>query len=177
MIITSGKYKGYSAKRHLDKNTRPLTKRIRQSILDNLRGALEGAIIYDIFAGSGIFGVEALSNGASHAVFVDKSKKNCENIKKIMADLKEENFTVINCMFDSIPDEIPIRFPPSFIFLDPPYAIARSKKQAEAIFDSVTNQFDGGYILIFRLFARVPFSQEGSRVVTIGQDRILYIGL
>ena len=53
--------------------TRPTTDRVREAIMNALtsRGALDGARVLDLFAGSGALGVEALSRGAAHAVFVD----------------------------------------------------------------------------------------------------------
>src|SRR5579883_2219794 len=56
--------------------TRPATARVRQSIFSRLqvRMALEGARVLDLYAGSGSLGIEALSRGAASAVFVDSSR-------------------------------------------------------------------------------------------------------
>jgi 16S rRNA G966 N2-methylase RsmD len=55
--------------------TRPTTDRVREAIFNALwsRGALDGARVLDLFAGSGALGVEALSRGAAHATFVDRA--------------------------------------------------------------------------------------------------------
>ncbi len=56
--------------------TRPTSDRVREaafSMLDSL-GVLDGARVWDLFAGSGAMGIEALSRGAAHATFVEQAK-------------------------------------------------------------------------------------------------------
>lgn len=52
---------------------RPILARMRKSLFDILRPDLPGALFLDLFAGTGMVGIEALSNGAARAVFVDAS--------------------------------------------------------------------------------------------------------
>jgi 16S rRNA (guanine966-N2)-methyltransferase len=52
--------------------TRPLTDRVKQTLFAVLEPELEGAVVLDLFAGSGAGGIEALSRGAARAVLVDK---------------------------------------------------------------------------------------------------------
>ena len=52
--------------------TRPTLDRTRESLFNILaNGVLEGASVLDIFAGTGALGLEALSRGAAHCVFID----------------------------------------------------------------------------------------------------------
>jgi 16S rRNA (guanine966-N2)-methyltransferase len=53
--------------------TRPTADRVREALFSML-GPLDGARVLDLFAGSGALGVEALSRGASHAVFADTDR-------------------------------------------------------------------------------------------------------
>jgi 16S rRNA G966 N2-methylase RsmD len=56
--------------------TRPTSDRVREAafaMLDSL-GVLDGARVWDLFAGSGAMGIEALSRGAAHATFVEQTK-------------------------------------------------------------------------------------------------------
>src|SRR3989442_10474207 len=53
-------------------SVRPISARIRQSLFDIIRPRLSGAVFLDLFAGTGSVGLEALSHGASRAVFVEK---------------------------------------------------------------------------------------------------------
>jgi len=52
--------------------TRPLTDRVKQTLFAVLEPSLPGAVVLDLFAGSGAGGVEALSRGAARAVFVER---------------------------------------------------------------------------------------------------------
>jgi len=58
-----------------DPGVRPTTDRVRESTFNALhsRGAVVGARVLDLFAGTGALGIEALSRGADHATFVDRS--------------------------------------------------------------------------------------------------------
>jgi len=55
---------------------RPTTDRVRESVFNALhsRGAVVDARVLDLFAGTGALGIEALSRGAAHATFVDRSR-------------------------------------------------------------------------------------------------------
>jgi 16S rRNA (guanine966-N2)-methyltransferase len=55
------------------RSLRPTSERVREALFSSLesQGVLDGAVVVDLFAGTGALGIEALSRGASHAVFVD----------------------------------------------------------------------------------------------------------
>ena len=57
-------------------STRPTTDRVREAIFNSLgsAGVLEGAIVADLFAGSGAIGIEALSRGAERCVVVERAR-------------------------------------------------------------------------------------------------------
>lgn len=57
-------------------STRPTTDRVREAIFNSLgsAGVLQGAIVADLFAGSGAIGIEALSRGAERCIFVERDR-------------------------------------------------------------------------------------------------------
>lgn len=57
-------------------STRPTTDRVREAIFNSLgsSGLLEGAVVADLYAGSGAIGIEALSRGAARCVFVERDR-------------------------------------------------------------------------------------------------------
>ncbi|REK22997.1 MAG: 16S rRNA (guanine(966)-N(2))-methyltransferase RsmD, partial [Actinobacteria bacterium] len=80
--IISGKAKGRRLAAPDTRGTRPVTDRVREAVFSTIGGWVENADVADLYAGSGSFGLEALSRGASSAVFV-------ENAAKAVAALKE----------------------------------------------------------------------------------------
>lgn len=76
MRVIGGQQRGRKFTAPRGTNTRPATARVRASIFSRLasRNAIAGARILDVFAGSGSLGLEALSRGASHVVFVDRAR-------------------------------------------------------------------------------------------------------
>jgi 16S rRNA (guanine966-N2)-methyltransferase len=73
--ITGGEFAGRTL-RVPQGGVRPTAERVREALFSMLahRGALDAARVLDAFAGSGALGLEALSRGAAHAVFVEKSR-------------------------------------------------------------------------------------------------------
>ncbi len=57
-------------------DTRPTSDKVRQAIFNALdsAGLLDGALVVDLFAGSGALGIEALSRGAESCVFVERDR-------------------------------------------------------------------------------------------------------
>ncbi|HEY5155491.1 MAG TPA: 16S rRNA (guanine(966)-N(2))-methyltransferase RsmD [Acidimicrobiales bacterium] len=69
------------------RDTRPTGDRVRESMFNALHslGAVEGARVVDLFAGSGALGIEALSRGAAHAVFVDSDRRAVQAVEANLA--------------------------------------------------------------------------------------------
>ncbi len=57
-------------------STRPTTDRVREAVFNALgsAGVLDGAIVADLFAGTGAVGIEAISRGADHCTFVERDR-------------------------------------------------------------------------------------------------------
>lgn len=101
-------------------DVRPTTDRVKEAMFSSIQFETEGAVVLDLFAGSGQLGIEALSRGAKTAVFVDNSKKSLEIVKKNL-DItgftdKAEMYNMNSGDFLKITDR---KF--DFMFLDPPY--------------------------------------------------------
>ncbi len=71
-----------------DKFVKPISGRIRQSLFDILRPYVTGSIFLDLYAGTGAVGLEALSRGASKAVFVEKDGLCMKTIEKNIVHLE-----------------------------------------------------------------------------------------
>jgi len=73
MRVISGTAKGHHLRSVPGDSTRPITDRAKESLFNILGDFVVGARVLDLFAGTGAVGIEALSRGATEAVFIDKS--------------------------------------------------------------------------------------------------------
>jgi 16S rRNA (guanine966-N2)-methyltransferase len=80
MRIVAGEYGGRRIKAPRGNATRPTADRVREALFSSL-GDLTGAVVLDLFAGSGALGLEALSRGAAHATFVDSDSRAVAAVK------------------------------------------------------------------------------------------------
>jgi 16S rRNA (guanine966-N2)-methyltransferase len=69
------------------RSVRPTSDRVREAVFNALgsMGAIEGATVLDLFAGSGALGMEALSRGAAHATFVDEDRTALDAVRANLA--------------------------------------------------------------------------------------------
>lgn len=74
MRVTGGRLRGLRLRAPRGPGTRPATGRVRESVFATLGGAVIGARVLDLYAGSGSLGIEALSRGGESAVFVERSR-------------------------------------------------------------------------------------------------------
>lgn len=90
MRIIAGEWKGLRLQSPKGANVRPTTDRVKESMFNLMGPVHRGLTVVDLFAGSGGLGLEALSRGAGHAVFVDKSGQSLrvleENISRCQAE-------------------------------------------------------------------------------------------
>jgi len=82
MRITGGQVKGRRLAAFKGLDIRPTSDMVREAIFDVIGQDLEGWKVLDLFAGTGSLGIEALSRGASRAVFADNSQKSIDLIRR-----------------------------------------------------------------------------------------------
>lgn len=102
-------------------DVRPTTDKVKEAVFSSIQFEVEGARVLDLFCGSGQMGIEALSRGASFAVFVDSSKRSAEVAKKnlITTNLfKNSRVSAMDCksFLMSTKETFDIAF------MDPPYS-------------------------------------------------------
>jgi 16S rRNA (guanine966-N2)-methyltransferase len=100
---------------------RPILNRIRKSLFDILRPRLQGALFLDLFAGTGMVGIEAISNGAARAVFVDVRGA---SLRMIQTNIEHLGFTgQAETVRADVAGDLRILAGRTFdiIFLGPPY--------------------------------------------------------
>lgn len=123
MRIITGKAKGIVLKTPKGESTRPTAERVKEAVFSMLQFDIEGRCVLDLFAGSGQMGLEAISRGASHATFVDKSK---DAVALIKDNLNKTKLNDCGSVFQSDYLDFIRRNSGStydIIIIDPPYAL------------------------------------------------------
>lgn len=95
MRVIAGSAKGRRLIGPDTRETRPLTDRAREGVFSALAGLVDGAVVLDLYAGSGSIGIEALSRGAGRVVFVENAREALTALRQNLANLGFENVTVV----------------------------------------------------------------------------------
>lgn len=126
---------------------RPTSERVREALFSSLGslGAIDGARVLDLFAGTGALGIEALSRGAASATFVDDDAR---AIATIRANVEATGFSDVATVVRSDALRFVAETTDTFdvAFADPPYA------------------FDGWSALLAALPARMAALESGNAV-------------
>ncbi len=124
MRVIAGAARGRRLHAPAGDTVRPTSDRVRESILNMVVSRVDvvGAVVADLFAGTGAMGIEALSRGAASATFVDHDRR---AIAAVRANLEATGVAGATVVHDEV-----LRFlaaAPRFdlAFVDPPYAFDR----------------------------------------------------
>jgi 16S rRNA (guanine966-N2)-methyltransferase len=125
MRIVAGAWRGRALIAPAGQATRPTADRVRQALFDMLlhapwggRDVVEGARVLDAFAGTGAFGLEALSRGAAHATFMEQDRAALVALRGNVAGCRAEDRAAVLAV-DVL--AAPAGQPCGLVFLDPPY--------------------------------------------------------
>ena len=111
--------------------TRPTTDRVRESLFNVLDARMElaGAVVLDLYAGSGALGIEALSRGAASATFVESDRRAAAVITANLATLGITGATVRSANVAAVVAGGADR-PADLVFADPPYELPAADVEA-----------------------------------------------
>ena len=128
MRVISGRCKGRKLKAHKSMITRPTTDKVKESLFNIIGPNLSGERVLDLFAGSGALGIEALSRGASTALFVEKNFSVSRILHENIAFCKlggQAEVLVMNAKqaIDRLSTNGMQPF--DLVFIDPPYKMAQ----------------------------------------------------
>ena len=121
MRVITGKARGIQLKTPDGMLTRPTADRVKEALFSIINFDIPGAKVLDLFGGTGQLGIEALSRGASSAVFVDAREESCKLIRENLKRTKLESDTKV-IRSDYLDYLRRCREQYDIIFLDPPYA-------------------------------------------------------
>ncbi len=132
MRVIAGKAKGKLLIAPEGMDTRPIMAKMKEALFSMWQFRLIDRTFLDLFAGSGSMGIEALSRGASKAVFVEKSKKAIDVIKTNLKNcgFHEEAVVYQDDVFDRVNYFKNTKQKFDLIYMDPPFTV-------DEIFDPV----------------------------------------
>ncbi len=120
MRVIGGEFRSRLLKSVPGLDTRPTPDRLREALFNILTPRIEGAVFADLYAGTGAVGIEALSRGASRAIFVEQSR---EAVRVIHQNLASLNVTARAQVRQGRVRTIVPTLQAGIVFLDPPYAM------------------------------------------------------
>lgn len=168
MIITAGKFKGRKITAPDENITRPTLSKVRMSVFNTLQSMInfEGSSFLDMFAGSGIMGLEALSRGFSRAMAIEKNPKAANIIKSNFKKFENPPKLIIA---DSLKVKLNEKF--DVIYIDPPYMSGIYENSLQAIKQAAS------FIIILEHITEVDF--QGFKVLKqkkYGDKFITFLG-
>jgi 16S rRNA (guanine966-N2)-methyltransferase len=166
MRISGGAARGITLKVPTGDSVRPATDSLRQGVFSSLAARVVDARFLDLFAGSGSYGLEALSRGAQGGTFVEKQpgtiaclQENIAAVKKSILQSIRREFPLEVIENDVLAADLPVAPPPDLIFVDPPYEIIPDI--ADVIFARLTKVATADAIVIFELPGQLELKPTG----------------
>ena len=156
--VIAGEYGGRVLQSVKGPGTRPLLGQVREALFNILGPSrLDGAEVWDLFAGTGASGIEALSRGAARVLFVEKAARALRTLRANLDELgpsAKERSHVLRTDAWQPPAMQPrgeeVEVPPDLVFFDPPYpAVLEDPTRAAARADQLLERIAPGGILCF----------------------------
>jgi len=171
MRIIAGSRKGHKIQAPHGLDTRPTSDRVRENVF-NILGPLEGATVLDLYAGSGAMGLEALSRGATRAVFVEHDGDAVRTIERNLDKLRLSATILRQDVVRALAAEAGAGRKYDLVLVDPPYEMYADVQPQLARYLPSVVAADG--VVVVETDARVepelPLTQRTSR--KYGQARI-----
>jgi 16S rRNA (guanine966-N2)-methyltransferase len=178
--ITGGEHRGRKLFSPPKNTIRPASDMIRQAVFNMLGRSIDGVDFFDVFAGTGVVGLEALSRGARRAIFVERERRQIQLIER-------------NARHVGIWDQCEVRMAdaflwgrhfrptggPTIVFLGPPYELFADDQleKTMGLVERVQTALRAGDILVFQ-FARevatdrLPRPAEWYRLRQYGKSQV-----
>ena len=150
MRVIGGTAKGRALKAVPGDSTRPILDRVKVPLFDILRPSLAGISVLDMFGGTGSVGIEALSQGAAHCVFLDTNARAIATIKH-------------NLEVTQLSDRAEVRHTDAFIYM-------RNSSRSFDLLYVAPPQYKGLWIEAMRIIAERPHLLNPGGMVIVQVD-------
>lgn len=135
MRVIAGEFRGRRLDRIEGMDIRPTSDMVKESLFNILGNDVIDSVFLDLFGGTGSVGIEALSRGAKHVVFIDAGIKSIKVLKGNLEHLNiKDNVEVFHTDYSTAISKL-YKFKKQFdiIFIDPPYRTGMDKSALEEI--------------------------------------------
>lgn len=151
-------------------STRPVADRVKESLFSSIAAEIPHAVVADLFAGAGSFGIEALSRGAAEAVFVENGRKALAALRANLDSLDLDGEVIALDVAKWDPDR---DF--DIVFCDPPWSTGRAELE-EGLHRIAPAVVEDGLVVVTRRSSD-PVPTPGAYRIdderTIGGTRII----
>ncbi|SFM52427.1 16S rRNA (guanine(966)-N(2))-methyltransferase RsmD [Thermodesulforhabdus norvegica] len=165
--ITGGRFKGRRLLVPGGKKVRPTTERVRESIFSIIGDRVQGARVLDVFAGTGVLGLEALSRGAVHAVFIERNPRVFSVLKQNIALCNAEKESEVYCLdwLKGVKKLFERGLAFDLIFADPPYDLHLGRR----FFENVRELSHPETIVVFERSAgrSIEFEEDKWKLIRV----------
>jgi len=175
MRIISGTHRGHTIYAPKGHDTRPTSDRVRENVF-NILGPVDGAVVLDLYAGSGAMGLEALSRGAARAVFVERDRDAIRAIERNLDKLRLSATVLRQDAVTALAAEAGSGRKYDLVLVDPPYEMYSDIEPQLARYLPALLADDGVVVVETEahLEPTLPFEQRTSR--RYGAARITVYG-
>lgn len=129
--IIAGEYRGRQLEFKPAKGLRPTSDRIRETLFNWLQPVIVGARCLDMFAGSGLLGIEAMSRGAAEVIFLEQDDATARQLQDNIRQLGLTNAQIIQA--DAFASLATLDRPFDVVFIDPPFHEGLLSKACEQL--------------------------------------------
>jgi 16S rRNA (guanine966-N2)-methyltransferase len=155
--VIGGEFRGRNIQSVKGLGTRPLLGQVREALFNILGEWVDGKVVWDLFAGTGVSGIEALSRGARHVMFVEKNNQALRvlesNIEMFGPEVaakcrvfKADAWQVRELLAEGETTETP----PDLVFFDPPYkAVTEDPTRAAYLAQQLIPRMAPGGVMCF----------------------------
>lgn len=165
MRIITGTAKGCHLKTPGGMSTRPTSDRVKESLFSILGREVLGKKVLDIFAGTGALGLEALSRGAEHCVFIDKATADIIRFNSEYTKLADKSEVVRGDAFTGLNRQKFMGRKFDLVFCDPPYHMGLWEKTLQLL--------DAGSILMDKALVVVECGGDENQLPELKHFRML----
>jgi 16S rRNA (guanine966-N2)-methyltransferase len=173
MRVIAGEFRSRRLKSIPGLETRPTPDRLRETLFNILTLRIQGATFLDAYAGTGAVGIEALSRGARHAFFLERSRPAVETIRENLATLQAAARATV------VPGTVLLTLPrhrADIVFIDPPYELER---EYPAALDLLAEQREPPQLTVVQHSVRLTLADaygklRRSRVVKQGDNALSF---